>query len=77
MDIRVRAALYTITYFVGIVLLGITINSILPYLEAWMGWTALFAGMIYMVYSLMLANLKFDESLAKSVDGLNEVIGKK
>jgi hypothetical protein len=60
MDIRAKAALYAIGYFVGIFLLGVGVNAILPYVEAWMGWTIVFGVLFYMVYSLMLTSLRFD-----------------
>jgi len=65
MSIRVRAALYAIGYFVSIFVVGIAINAIIPYLEAWMGWTAVFGVLFYMVYSLMLTSLQFDDSISK------------
>jgi len=60
MSIRVRAALYAIGYFVGIFVVGIAINAIIPYLEAWMGWTVVFGVLFYCMYSLMLTGLEFD-----------------
>jgi uncharacterized membrane protein HdeD (DUF308 family) len=63
MNIRVRAALYAISYFVGIFLIGIGLNTIMPYLEAWMGWTVLFGVLFYMIYSLMLTKLEGDAML--------------
>ena len=65
MSIRVRAALYAIGYFVGIFVVGIAINAIIPYLEAWMGWTVVFGVLFYMIYSLMLTSLQFDDSISK------------
>jgi ABC-type multidrug transport system permease subunit len=64
-NLRVRAALYAIGYFVSIFALGIAINSIIPYLEPWMGWTVVFGVLFYMVYSLMLTTLQFDDSITK------------
>ena len=60
MNIRTKAALYTIGYFVGIFVVGIAINAIIPYLEAWMGWTVVFGVLFYCMYSLMLTGLEFD-----------------
>ena len=65
MNIRVKAALYAISYFVGIFLVGIGLNFILPYVEAWMGWTVVFGVLFYMVYSLMLTKLEFDASITR------------
>jgi hypothetical protein len=65
MDIRVRAALYSIGYFVGILVLASILNVIAPYLEAWMGYVAIFGLLFYAVYQLMLAKLNFDNSLDK------------
>jgi hypothetical protein len=62
-NLRVRAALYAIGYFVGIFVVGIAINAIIPYLEAWMGWTVVFGVLFYMIYSLMLTSLQFDDSI--------------
>jgi hypothetical protein len=63
MNIRVKAALYAIGYFVGIFLIGIGLNTIMPYLEAWMGWTVVFGVLFYMIYSLMLTKLEGDAML--------------
>jgi hypothetical protein len=61
MNIRIKAALYSIGFFVGIFALGLGINAIIPYLEPWMG-TALIIGiLIYGVYHLMLAKLTYED----------------
>jgi hypothetical protein len=65
MDIRVRAALYSIGYFVGILVLASILNVIAPYLEAWMGYVAIFGLLFYAVYQLMLAKLYFDEDITR------------
>lgn len=65
MDIRVRAALYSIGYFVGILVLASILNVIAPYLEAWMGYVAIFGLLFYAVYQLMLAKLNFDEDITR------------
>ena len=65
MNIRVRAALYAIGFFAGIITLAIALTAIIPYLQPWMGWTALFGFLFYLVYSLMLTNLQFDASITK------------
>jgi multisubunit Na+/H+ antiporter MnhE subunit len=66
MNIRVKAALYAIGYFVGIFLVGIGLNYVIPYVEAWMGWTVVFGVLFYMIYSLMLTNLEFDDVINKN-----------
>jgi multisubunit Na+/H+ antiporter MnhE subunit len=76
MNIRVKAALYAIGFFVGIFVLASVLNAIIPYLQPWMGWTALFGFLFYLVYSLMLTNLQFDDSISKSIENLNKVIDK-
>ena len=61
MNIRTKAALYTIGFFVGILALASVINAIAPYIELWMI-SAFFIGLLfYTMYQLMLAKLKFDE----------------
>ena len=65
MNIRIRAALYAIGYFVSIFLIGVAINAIIPYLEPWMGWTVVFGVLFYMVYSLMLTKLEFDANITR------------
>jgi hypothetical protein len=65
MNIRVKAALYAIGFFAGILALTLALTAIIPYLQPWMGWTALFGFMFYLVYSLMLTNLQFDASITK------------
>lgn len=65
MNIRAKAALYAIGYFVGIFLVGIGVNTIMPYVEAWMGWTVVFGVLFYMVYSLMLTKLEFDANITR------------
>ena len=76
MNIRIRAALYAIGFFAGIITLAIALTAIIPYLQPWMGWAALFGFMFYLVYSLMLTNLQFDDSISKSIENLNKVIDK-
>jgi hypothetical protein len=66
MNIRAKAALYSIGYFVGIFLVAIGLNYIIPYVEAWMGWTIVFGVLFYMVYSLVLTNLEFDAIINKN-----------
>jgi multisubunit Na+/H+ antiporter MnhE subunit len=66
MNIRAKAALYAIGYFVGIFLVAIGLNYIIPYVEAWMGWTIVFGVLFYMVYSLVLTNLEFDAIINKN-----------
>ena len=73
MNIRVKAALYAIGFFAGIITLAVTLTAIIPYLEPWMGWTALFGFMFYLVYSLMLTNPQFDASISKSIENLNKI----
>ena len=65
MDIRVKAAVYAIGWFLGVFLVGIGLNVIMPYLEAWMGWALVFGVLFYMVYSLMLTKLEFDGNIDK------------
>ena len=65
MNIRIRAALYAIGFFAGIITLAIALTAIIPYLQPWMGWTALFGFMFYLVYSLMLTKLEFDASITR------------
>lgn len=73
MNIRIRAALYAIGFFAGILTLAIALTAIIPYLQPWMGWTALFGGLFYCVYSLMLTNLEIDVSISKSIEDLNKI----
>ena len=73
MDIRVRAALYSIGFFVGVFALALVLNAIAPYIELWMI-SAFFIGLLfYTMYQLMLTKLKFDDDLGrlnkKSIDG--------
>lgn len=70
MDIRVKAALLAIGWFVGVFLVAIGLNFIMPYVEAWMGWVLAFGVLFYLVYSLMLTKLEFDASITrvKSID---------
>jgi Ca2+/Na+ antiporter len=72
MDIRVRAALYSIGFFVGIFALLMILNAITPYLQPWMGSVFLILVLVYAVYQLMLAKLAFDEDN----DRLNNVLKK-
>lgn len=74
MNIRVRAALYAIGFFAGIITLAVTLTAIIPYLQPWMGWTALFGFLFYLVYSLMLTNLEMDASITRvtTIDGKSE-----
>ena len=65
MNIRIKAALYAIGFFAVIFALQLGIYAILPYLESWMGWTAVLTFMFYLVYSSVLAQLKFDESITR------------
>jgi len=65
MNIRTKAALYTIGYFVGIFVLGVAIHAIMPYVELWMCLIAIFGIMFYCMYSLMLTGLQFDASITK------------
>lgn len=65
MSIRVKAALYSIGFFVGIFGLGMGLNAIAPYVESWMI-SAFFIGLLfYAIYQLMLAKLKFDENITR------------
>lgn len=64
-NIKIRAALYAIGFFVGISVLAFALTAIIPYLQPWMGWGALFAFIFYCVYSLMLTKLEFDASITK------------
>jgi len=65
MDIRVRAALYSIGFFVGIFALAIGLNAIAPYIELWMISAFFIALLFYTMYQLMLTKLKFDEDLGR------------
>jgi len=61
MDIRIRAALYSIGFFVGIFVLASLLNAIAPYLEAWI-WPVFWLVVLFVcVYHLILAKLKFEE----------------
>ena len=64
-NIKIRAALYAIGFFAGITVLAIALTAIIPYIQPWMGWTALFGVLFYCVYSLMLTKLEFDASITK------------
>jgi hypothetical protein len=67
MDIRTRAALYTVAFFaicVGFSFGLIWATEVLPgYVFAYAGAGIIFAGLLYMVYQLMLMKLQHDESL--------------
>ena len=65
MDIRVRAALYSIGFFVGIFALLMVLNAIIPYLQPWMGSALIIAILIYAVCQLMLTKLRFDEDITR------------
>jgi hypothetical protein len=65
MDIRVRAALYSIGFFVGIFALALGLNAIAPYIELWMISVFFIALLFYTMYQLMLTKLKFDEDLGR------------
>jgi predicted PurR-regulated permease PerM len=64
-NLRVRAALYAIGFFAGILTLATALTAIIPYIQPWMGWAVLFAFIFYCVYSLMLTKLEFDDSITK------------
>lgn len=65
MDIRVRAALYSIGFFVGVFVLALVLNAIAPYIELWMISAFFIALLFYTMYQLMLTKLKFDEDLGR------------
>lgn len=65
MNIKIKAALYAIGWFVGMILFGVGLNYIVPYLEAWMGWAVAFGVLFYLVYSVILTQLRFDESITR------------
>jgi hypothetical protein len=63
MDIRVRAALYSIGFFVGIFAVGMVINTAIQYIQPWM-WPVFWLVVLFVcVYHLMLAKLKWDDSI--------------
>ena len=68
MNIRIKAALYSIGFFVGIFALGLGLNAIIPYLEPWMGTAVIIGVLVYAVYQLMLVKLTFDSD----IDRLNK-----
>jgi hypothetical protein len=74
MDIRVKAALYSIGWFAGIFLIGMVLGFLSNYYEPWMGITLLVGFFFCIVYSLMLAKLRFDASITRVVtmDGKSE-----
>ena len=72
MNIRVKAALYSIGFFVGIFAFVMILNLIIPYLQPWMGSMFLILVLVYAVYQLMLAKLGFDEDVKR----LNNVFKK-
>jgi len=63
MSIRVRAALYSIGFFVGVFVLALGLNAIAPYIELWMISAFFIALLFYTMYQLILAKLKFDENI--------------
>ena len=65
MNIRIRAALYSIGFFAVIFVFLMALNAIIPYLQPWMGSALIIAILIYAVYQLMLTKLKFDEDLGR------------
>jgi hypothetical protein len=65
MNIRIKAALYSIGFFVGIFAFVMVLNLIIPYLQPWMGSTFLILVLVYSVYQLMLAKLTFDEDITR------------
>jgi hypothetical protein len=61
MDIRVRAALYSIGFFVGIFAVGVLVNTAIQYLEPWM-WPVFWLVVLFVcVYNLMLSKLKWND----------------
>jgi hypothetical protein len=72
MNIRVKAALYSIGFFVGIFAFLMVLNAIIPYLQPWMGSAVIIGVLIYAVYQLMLVKLTFDSD----IDRLNKKDGK-
>ena len=65
MSIRVRAALYSIGFFVGIFVLATVLNAIAPYIELWMISAFFIALLFYTMYQLILTKLKFDENITR------------
>lgn len=65
MNIRTKAALYTIGFFVGVLALASVLNAIAPYIELWMISAFFIALLFYTMYQLMLTKLKFDASLTR------------
>ena len=65
MSIRVKAALYSIGFFMGIFGIALGLNAIAPYVKLWMISAFFIAILVYVVYTLMLAKLTFDEDITK------------
>jgi hypothetical protein len=65
MNIRAKAALYSIGFFMGIFGIALGLNAIAPYVELWMISAFFIAILVYVVYTLMLAKLTFDEDFTK------------
>lgn len=77
MNIKLKAVLYTIGYFVSMAAASFGILTVIPYLQPWMGWGALFAFLFFTMYNLVLSGMKFDESVDKIRGDLTEIIEKK
>jgi len=68
MDIRAKAALYSIGFFAGMFALGVAINTVFQYLEPWM-WPVFWLVVLFVcVYQLMLTKLKWDASIDNLMD---------
>jgi hypothetical protein len=73
MNIKTRAALYTVGFFVGIFAFTMVLTVLAPYFQPWMAWVAVFGFMFYLMYSMLLTKLKWDESIDKVTESVSRL----
>lgn len=65
MDLRLKAALYTVAFIGAVIVTSVVLNTVLFYAPPWLGWVPVFGFLFYCLYSLMLTKLEFDASIDK------------
>lgn len=77
MNIKLKAVGYTVLFCLGIVGTSLGLTALVPYLEPWMAVAVAFGFLFYLLYSMVLSGLEFDQSINNMRKDLTDIIEKK
>lgn len=71
MNIKLKAVGYAVLFCLGMVGTSLGITALVPYMKPWMAVAVAFGFLFYLLYSMFLSGLEFDQSINNMRKDLN------